>query len=1059
MTEADNGRDSTAEGDGWSASEEPSVFEQRNCAHPGASLYAVQHGDMHIRNGHPVYHVEPFRAAPPPLPYDAAATRPSRLLAAEHAVVAFTGRRTELADLAAWRDGEASGLSVKLVHGPGGQGKTRLAARFAADSAEQGWTVWAAHHLSDPTALTAIVPGDSGPRLLVIVEYAERWPADDLQLLLGNPLLRHPERARVLLLARPAASWWPSLRHRLRSKLHLDVAHPLELKPITSDPALRGELVAAAREQFAAALGVPLPDIGGPGPEAWEGPDFDLVLNLHMAALVAVHSNGRSNPADPAELSAYLLDREHDFWQTLHDHDRIATPPRRMARTSYLATLTRPLASETATTVLTQTGAATAQDAATTLSDHTACYPSAQPDTRLEPLYPDRLGEDFVALQTPGHAMADYFPDDWAAQAPASLLAPTGPALTEAAAPLWSRPALTVLIETSLRWRHVAEQQLYPLLTAHPRLALAAGGAALARIIEIDGVDFAVLSAIEPHLPTRSVDLAPATAAIRRVLTNDRLQRTDDPSERADLHVTLAFSLLEVGLAEEALAEITKATVIYRRLAPTTRVHQMALTEALRLQATVLSDLGRHEEAVDIADSALLIFRNMQPMPAPYAQVCASLLHTLGIALSDLGRYDRALEVAREALRLRRELAEDDSTAEVSQDSLLGSPDRLLAELADAMTALGNRLWSAGRRVDAVEPAMEAVGIYRTLADAAPDVWEPGLAVTLNNLAIRYHGLGRHEHGLAPAQEAVEIRRRHVRTNRRAHLPVLADTLDNLANLYSGLGQRERAHALTHEAVVLYQEAAAANPTALAPDLAIALNNLATRLNELGRYDEALHIVKQAFDLASDLARAHPDAHLPVKGKSLLIMGRALLQLGRHDEAVTRIEEGVAAFRKCAEAIPEAALPDLAVALNNLGATLSDIGHLELALPLVQEAIGTLGLLPPENRGAHLPLFEALLRHLGSLLYRSWNFDAAVPVAQQRVHVCRILVQMDAVSYEPYIAAALVDLGNALGAAGHYAQSLDAMQEGLQMYACLYQADPERALPGSWGPPTEEGEG
>ncbi|NEC92614.1 ATP-binding protein [Streptomyces sp. SID12501] len=234
----------------------PDVYRQINTAYPGGSLYVVQRGDMHIRNGHPVYRVEPFPASPPPLTADEAAARPSRLLAAECEVIGFTGRRDELAELAAWRNDEDRGLSVKLVHGPGGQGKTRLAARFAADSAEQGWTVWAAHHLSDPTSLTTVAPGDSSPRLVVIVEYADRWPTDDLQLLLGNAMLRHPERTRVLLVARPAGSWWPALRHRLRDKLRLDVAQPLELGPITADTTMRGQLVAAAREQFAAALGL-----------------------------------------------------------------------------------------------------------------------------------------------------------------------------------------------------------------------------------------------------------------------------------------------------------------------------------------------------------------------------------------------------------------------------------------------------------------------------------------------------------------------------------------------------------------------------------------------------------------------------------------------------------------------------------------------------------------------------------------------------------------------------------------------------------------------------------
>jgi hypothetical protein len=207
------------------------AYRQEIHAEPGSTVYAVLHGEMHIRNGHPVYRFEPFPLAV--WPVDGARTRqePSTLLAAENRAVASTGRNEELATLASWRDDPAPGVSVLLVHGPGGHGKTRLAAMFAIDSSEQGWTVWTSRHVGDPTAQTEIARGDTGQALLTIVEYAERWPTDDLQLLLQNPLLRRPPRARVLLVARLGESWWPALRHRL-GKASIAVGGTLALGPL-----------------------------------------------------------------------------------------------------------------------------------------------------------------------------------------------------------------------------------------------------------------------------------------------------------------------------------------------------------------------------------------------------------------------------------------------------------------------------------------------------------------------------------------------------------------------------------------------------------------------------------------------------------------------------------------------------------------------------------------------------------------------------------------------------------------------------------------------------------
>ena len=66
------------------------------------------------------------------------ARTPGSLLAAAVEAVEFTGRGQELAQLAAWRD-SGEGLSVMLVTGEGGQGKTRLARQFAAQTRKAGW--------------------------------------------------------------------------------------------------------------------------------------------------------------------------------------------------------------------------------------------------------------------------------------------------------------------------------------------------------------------------------------------------------------------------------------------------------------------------------------------------------------------------------------------------------------------------------------------------------------------------------------------------------------------------------------------------------------------------------------------------------------------------------------------------------------------------------------------------------------------------------------------------------------------------------------------------------
>ncbi|OPC76525.1 hypothetical protein B4N89_46790 [Embleya scabrispora] len=97
-------------------------------------------GDVHVTANtgaeRALYRVDAFpkeHAAPT---VAQARAQPARLLQARYALIDFTGRGAELARLTAWRDGPGA-VSVLLVHGAGGQGKTRLAARFAAHTRER----------------------------------------------------------------------------------------------------------------------------------------------------------------------------------------------------------------------------------------------------------------------------------------------------------------------------------------------------------------------------------------------------------------------------------------------------------------------------------------------------------------------------------------------------------------------------------------------------------------------------------------------------------------------------------------------------------------------------------------------------------------------------------------------------------------------------------------------------------------------------------------------------------------------------------------------------------
>jgi tetratricopeptide (TPR) repeat protein len=711
----------------------------------GGFAYGVIGADIHVfGDGTPLYLLENWRTAPQT---DAAWLRelPSRMLNARYAVVEFTGRRDALEQLRRWRQ-DGPRLAARWLHGPSGTGKTRLAAQFAVESAAAGWKVVTATHgpgtvLPPPGSQDLRLDGAAG--LLMIVDYADRWPLSHLTWLFSNAVLHQiGVPTRILLLARTADAW-PGVRATLANHQAATTGQVLEPLPGGGH---RVDMFTAARDSFATRYQIDDPGaVEPPGP--LDDPDMGLTLAVHMAALVAVdaHLTGGHPPTDMAGLTIYLLDREHLHWANLygdpsHNLDptpAYRTPPQVMNQAVFTAALTGPVTRPAGTTILNQLPLRS--DPRQVLTDHAVCYPPAAPTqgTVLEPLYPDRLAEDFLALTMPGHC-ADYPTQPWAAATATTLLTRSR---DHHAPPAPVSRSITFLAAATQRWPHLGRTYLYPLLRRDPQLTIDAGGAALSTLAAISDVDIGLLEAIEALLPTdRHVDLDIAAAAITARLTTHRLATTTDPAQRADLHANLAWRLAHAGRREEALDSTEEAVAIRRRLA--------------------------------------------EANPAAHLPGLAAALHNLGVGLSEVGRREQALAPTEEAVAIRRRLAE-------------ANPAAHLPDLAIALNNLGNRLSEVGRREQALAPTEEAVAIHRRLAEANPAAYLPELARGLWGFAwVRAAGGIELRKALSAVQEAIGMYQPLATRQPEVFGPDLWSTRHTLADVLDGLGRSGEAAAL-----------------------------------------------------------------------------------------------------------------------------------------------------------------------------------------------------------------------------------------------------------------------
>ena len=947
----------------------------------------------------PPYRIETLSVAAATLSSDHARAQPSRLLLPRYRAVPFTGRKAELAQVTNWLDTNKA-MTVRLLHAAGGHGKTRLAQQVAAQAAGGGWTLWRVIHAATPAPNTRMeLP--AGGRLLVVVDYADRWPVSDLAAFhthLNDLCQRTGIRVRALLLARSAGSWWPALSAGLDSDHGIEAT--ARVLPPLDNTVDRAQLYRDARQHFAATM-----DIRGtdnlPLPVTLTDDAFGQILAVHMAALVAVdaYRHGTTPPVAPHALSAYLLIRERTHWHKLYARkmEPIKTAPTVMGRAVFVATLTGALPYSDARSAL-HAATVAQHDVDTVIDEHHFCYPPQDADTVLEALHPDRLGEDLIALSIPGHPYTDgddaWTPDPLAKTAATNLLT------TQTTPPIWTPTAVTVLVETARRWPHVATEVLYPLIWQRPDLALNAGGATLTRLADLPDINPAVLEAIEALLPEdRHVDFDVAAAAIATTLTRHRIIATADPADHALLHDYHAWRLANAGRWEEGLAAAQEAVTIRRQLAEAKPgVHLPQLATSLTHLSAHLSQMGRRAEALALAEEANHLFRRLaEANPDAYLPDLAGSLSNLGMSLSGLGRLEEALAPADEAVTIHRRLA-------------AANPDAYLPDLSLSLVNLSAFLSKAGHREEALELAEIATQSYRQLAEARPAAYLPNFAASLSNFSADLFEVGRWQEALAPAQEAVTIRRRLAEANPVGCLSDLAKSLSNLGSCLSEVGRRAEALALAEEASQLYRRLAKANPAANLSDLAASLSNLGVFMSGMGRQDEALTPIEEAVTIRRRLAEAEPTAYLASLATSLHNLGTSLSEVGRWEEALTAVREAVTISRQLAETNPAAYLSDLAGSLVNLGLFLSEVGRWNEALAQAQEAVIISRRLGEGNPAAYLPNLAGLLVNLGSYLSEMGRLEDAVPPAEEAAQLYVRLAEADPAAYLSNLALSLNNL-------------------------------------------------
>ena len=743
---------------------------------------------------------------------------PLQLIKARHGVVPYQ-QCAEMRQLREWAmtvpsdsrtggNGRNADISVAVVTGAGGSGKTRMAAQLCHDLSTIGWYTGFLPSTTEVTDEELAALAKVATELLVVVDYAEE-ARRGLVARVVRKLRARESATRIVLTARGADTWWEEFYEEAEQDgTVLSNTLPLPIRgkqDVEADPWFFGRMYRRAVRQFSDMLNGAVP----PDVEVPEGLG-DTALDVVLRAWLAVCGNDEVAKKDMPtreELYDKVLSIEFTRWRKELKLGDISRD--QLRRAAAALSLLAPSQDEDAVDDVLSRLPEWSQEhllrsrfaellVQSLLRDDGAESVSLRPDPVAEHLILAVFGKkpellDRVLPQDPAKVPGIDAPDaddsivtrklEWGQQARNACVTLTRASSLDREAAL--RLARRALRERPFLWKEALD------------VALTQGGPfaqALTALIE-SGADLP-LGKIDNEIPVGHPALAGAALAATRRLADSA---EPSPGQRAYWANRLSIRLSDVGERGEALGVAREAVELYRALA--------------------------------------------EASPQAYMPDLAMSLNNLANRLSAVGERGEALVVAREAVELRRVLAE-------------ASPQAYTPNLAMSLNNLANHLSEVGERGEALVVAREAVELRRVLAEASPQAYTPNLAMSLNNLANHLSEVGERGEALVVAREAVELYRGLAEASPQAYTPNLAATLNNLANRLSAVGERNEALEAAREAVELYRALAEDSPQAYTPDLAISLNNLANYLSEVGKLNEALETFVEGFDGFSPAVRA-----------------------------------------------------------------------------------------------------------------------------------------------------------------------------------------------------------
>ncbi len=728
----------------------------------------------------------------------------SVLLRSSEAVVPFDNLRQPALDkLLQWSTTSEYPITIRLMQGEGGLGKTRLATELCHQLKTQDWTVGLLDKDQTQPQLATLWQSikATDKACLIVVDYAETQTAELIALF--KLMLSQPSDKKVclLLLARDGGEWWEHLASKDATTEALltgrATSGPHTVTALYDSAEQRQQGYQNALTAFAEVLQRDAPTTTAD----LTGDHFAKPLFIQMSALLMLHGE---QPQSADGITRAILNHEQRYWDGALNSAGITISGASARKLLALVTLAGSFA--------------TAKDAKDywDIADNNdlSMAQFRQLFDCLAPLYPASQGLQAVKPDILGEALVAEM-----------LMKPAGTTLlsavlSQSASSTVKLNALTVLARLSL-YKETLDSVIIAAFTQH-----------------LTGISHQLVK-VAVETDSRLAKLA--VIAIGQLKTNEQNAVAGQlVGLLPDDSVALNFLHCEIRriIYEKEQKKFDKK--------PKAIKVQASFAAALYNYALLLSNIGNNDEACIKIEQAVDIRSQLAAQDSvQHEPDYAIALNNYSAFLDHTGQNSQALITTKKALDIRERLAQQ-------------NPDRHEPNYAGSLSNYAIYLSSAGQNDQALIAAKKVLDITERLAQQNPDRHEPDYADSLINYANRLSDAGQNDQALITAKKALDITERLAQQNPDRHEPDYALSLSNYAGFLSRTGQNDQALIIAKKALDIRERLAQQNPDRHEPDYATSLNNYANCLNDAGRYQQALEAGHQSIEITSRLYHKLP---------------------------------------------------------------------------------------------------------------------------------------------------------------------------------------------------------